>query len=256
MQGLIAYEVPEWLLKLVASYLERRTMQVKYRGHISAPRQLPGSSPQGTLLGLLLFILTSNETCMTFEPLPQSTITRNKNELVQLDEQKNLCRAKFVDDVTTAEAVNINKITLKMQERIIGPLPFQDSSDHELAPENSLLQQEISKAKESSDDLKMILNADKTKAFVINYSHNYQFRPRFRVPGSEDDPEVVTSVKLVGVTLSADLKFHEHVNKMVKSANGKMWMLRRLKEFGLAEKDLIEIYTLFIRSQLEYCAPA
>ena len=143
-----------------------------------------------------------------------------------------------------------------MTERIIGPLPFQDSSDHELTPENSLLQQEISKAKKSSDDLKMILNADKTKAFVINYSHNYQFRPRLRVPGSDDDLEVVTSVKLVGVTLSADLKFHEHVTKMVKSANGKMWMLRRLKEFGLAEKDLIEIYTLFIRSRLEYCAPA
>ena len=33
-------------------------------------------------------------------------------------------------------------------------------------------------------------------------------------------------------------------------------MLRHLKEFGFTEKDLIEIFTLFIRSRLEYCAPA
>ena len=102
----------------------------------------------------------------------------------------------------------------------------------------------------------MILNAQKTKAFVINYTHNYQFSPRLRVPGSTDDLEVVTSVKLVGVTLSTDLKFHDHVKEIVKSANRKMWMLRRLKEFGFTEKDVIEIFTLFIRSRLEYCAPA
>ena len=193
---------------------------------------------------------------MTFEPLPDCTIERDLNEIVHEDDQDDLTRAKFVDDVSTAEAVNINKLTLKTSPRIIGPLPFRDSSDFELAPGNSLLQTEICKAKKSSDDLKMILNAKKTKIFAVNYSDNYQFKPRFRVPGNNTDLEVVTSVKLVGVTLSANLKFHEHVNSIVKSANKKIWMLRRLKEFGFSEKDLIEIYTLFIRSRLEYCVPA
>ena len=140
MKRLIEYEVPEWLLKLIASYLEKRTMQVKYRGNISESRSLPGSSPQGTLLGLLLFILTSNETCMTLEPMPENIIEREKNDLVHKDDQEKLCRAKFVDDVTSAEAVSIGKLTPKVLPRIIGPLPFQDSSDFELSPENSLLQ--------------------------------------------------------------------------------------------------------------------
>lgn len=35
----------------------------------------------------------------------------------------------------------------------------------------------------------------------------------------------------------------------------KLWMLHRLKGFGLAKNDLIEIYILFIRSRLEYCVP-
>ena len=193
---------------------------------------------------------------MTFEPLPEFTIKRERNALVEEEDQVNLCRAKFVDDVTNAEAVSIDKLTPKTSQKIIGPLPFKDSSDLELAPENSLLQKEIVKAKNTSDDLKMILNASKTKAFVINYSDNYQFTPRLRVPGNISDLEVVSSVKIVGVTLTDDLKFHEHVDKIVKSANHKLWMLRRLMGFGLSKTDLIEIYEMFIRSRLEYCVPA
>ena len=67
---------------------------------------------------------------------------------------------------------------------------------------------------------------------------------------------LVETTKLVGVTLSSDLKFHEHVKTIVKNANKKIWMLRRLKDFGFKEKDLIEIYQLQIRSRLEYSVPA
>ena len=42
---------------------------------------------------------------------------------------------------------------------------------------------------------------------------------------------------------------------MVKSANSKLWMLRQLKQFNIKSADLIEIYTSFIRSRLEYCVP-
>ena len=98
----------------------------------------------------------------------------------------------------------------------------------------------------------MILNSEKTKIFVINPSQNYQFTPRMRVPGANTDLEVVYTTKLVGVTLTADLKFHQHVYNIVKTANQKLWMLRRLKQFEIKLTDLIEIFTTFIRSRLEY----
>ena len=247
IQRLIEYQVPEWLVKLTVSYLEKRSMQVRFKGHISKSRSLPGSSPQGTLLGLLLFIITSNETCMTFKPLPESVTDRTTMNLVKEDDQDNLCRAKFVDDVTTAEAVHINKLTIKPYCSMIGPLPFQDSSNFELSPEVSLLQKEIIKAKNVSYDLEMKINADKTKIFVVNFSKNHQFIPRFRVPGTPCDLEVVASTN--------DLKFHEHVQNLVKKGNNKLWMLRHLKQFSISLNDLIEIYTIFIRSCLEYCVP-
>ena len=102
----------------------------------------------------------------------------------------------------------------------------------------------------------MKLNAEKTKLFVINYSNNYQFAPRVTIPGSAKPLEVVNTTKLVGVTLTSDLKFHKHVQTIVKKAYKKIWMLRRLKAFGVKDKDLLDIYIVQIRSGLEYCVPA
>ena len=53
--------VPSWLLRLVIAFLEERTMVVRYKGAVSDPRDLPGGGPQGTLLGLLLFIILIND---------------------------------------------------------------------------------------------------------------------------------------------------------------------------------------------------
>ena len=105
---------------------------------------------------------------------------------------------------------------------------------------NSHQQRELVKAKEVSDNLQMILNADKIKKFCVNPSLNYQFQPRIRIPGSNNDLEVVASTKLVGVTLTSDLKFHKHIENIVKASNNKLWMLllRQLKKFGMKGEDL------------------
>ena len=53
--------VPAWLLRIVMSFLSDRSMVVRYRGATSTPRSLPGGGPQGTLLGLLLFLVLIND---------------------------------------------------------------------------------------------------------------------------------------------------------------------------------------------------
>ena len=113
--------------------------------------------------------------------MPEKIHDRVLNNVVSQDNNDKLCRSKFVDDVTTAEAVKISTLTLRPIQSMIGPLPFNDSSKFELSPENSLLQKEIVKAKETSDDLQMVLNSDKTKIFTVNPSLNYQFIPRMRI---------------------------------------------------------------------------
>ena len=49
--------VPGWLIRLVMAFLEERSMKVNYKGKYSKMFNLPGGGPQGTLLGLFLFLV-------------------------------------------------------------------------------------------------------------------------------------------------------------------------------------------------------
>ena len=43
---------------------------------------------------------------------------------------------------------------------------------------------------------------------------------------------------------------------MIKKANSRLYALRQLKKAGFCNKDLVTIYSSFIRSQIEYASPA
>ena len=53
--------VPGWLLNIVKGFLENRTLTVKYKGVQSEAKKMPGGGPQGTLLGLFLFLVLIND---------------------------------------------------------------------------------------------------------------------------------------------------------------------------------------------------
>ena len=52
--------VPGWLLKIVMGFLAERCMVLRFRGETSSAKSLPGGGPQGTLLGILLFLILMN----------------------------------------------------------------------------------------------------------------------------------------------------------------------------------------------------
>ena len=52
--------VPGWLLRIVMGFLTERELIVRYRGKHSNRKWLPGGSPQGTRLGLFLFLIPIN----------------------------------------------------------------------------------------------------------------------------------------------------------------------------------------------------
>ena len=67
--------------------------------------------------------------------------------------------------------------------------------------------------------------------------------------------EVVEKVKLLGVTIQCDLKWDSQVDNILKKANQKMFMLRKLKAAGLNSQELLIVYKRYIRPLLEYAAP-
>ena len=253
------------ILRIVLSYLERRKMIVRFRGCESAPQDLPGSAPQGTLLGVFLYILYINPICFPGEVtiqvhdlltkywqyLDSTNVPNIAYETVQVDNTEwlvpeqdietklpdTLNAAKFMDDATCQEVVDIFTALATNIDRS-GPLPFCESSGKVLPQQNSLLQNEIDNIKRISDAREMKLNAKKTFLFVVNFTKNHQFKPFLKVPGENDYLETVPKTKLLGYWLTTDMKPHVHIEYLLSIVNKRMWAITKLKLVGVCDVDL------------------
>ena len=98
----------------------------------------------------------------------------------------------------------------------------------------------------------MKLNKDKTKVMLFNPAKQWDFMPEIEVGGQI--LEVVDEYKLVGVMISSNLKWDENTEYITKKAYSRLWMLRRLKNLGLKKTSLLQVFTMQIRSVLEFGA--
>ena len=90
----------------------------------------------------------------------------------------------------------------------------------------------------------MFVNPDKFKAFVIDKKRrNYTYEKLI----SNEDIQIVPSVKLLGITIDDHSNFNEHISSICKSATNQQNALVRLKTFlGSNErKVLVNSFVLF-----------
>ena len=66
----------------------------------------------------------------------------------------------------------------------------------------------------------------------------------------------VSSFKIPGPTLLNDLSWNLYIDNVIRKANSRLYALRLLKRDGLRQSVMVEMYYLFIRSSVEYAAPA
>ena len=95
----------------------------------------------------------------------------------------------------------------------------------------------------------MILNEKKSKLMIFNFSEKYQFGTRLELNGQNLD--VVQKAKFLGVIITNDLKWDANTESLVKRANKRMELLRKVSSFGTSKDEKRNIYILFIRSILE-----
>ena len=95
----------------------------------------------------------------------------------------------------------------------------------------------------------MILNQKKTKVMIFNFTNNYQFSTRLSLQNKKI--EEVAETKLLGTTITNDLKWKKNTNRLIKKANARMQLLRKVSNFTGSYDDLKIIYVSFIRSLLE-----
>ena len=253
--------VPQWLIRILMSYLQNRKIIVRFRGKQSEAKAMDGGTTQGTLIGVILYILYINPIGFPSE------ITLNVNESltkyweefkvpesIPLNDDKlpeTLQSTKYMDDATIQEIIDI-KTTLVSKIDRSGPLNFYESSGKILPKENSLLQGELEKIKQISDSREMKLNDKKTFLFISNFTKVHQFRPDLQIPGAQENLQIKFETKLLGYWLTTDLKPKIHIAYLLKIAYRRIWAIRRLKANGVSDNDIIFFYCLKIRSVLEF----
>ena len=60
---------------------------------------------------------------------------------------------------------------------------------------------------------------------------------------------------MLGVIITSDLSWKEHINETVKKASKRLYFLVQLKQAKLPCRDLVLFYATCIRSILFYAAP-
>ena len=245
--------VPGWLLRIVIGFLTDRKMYIRYRGKQSSIKSLPGGGPQGTLLGLLLFIVLINDVGFPGQLNNAGELITSKRSMKAINE----IHLKYVDDLTLAEAISLPDKLVHVPESV-RPMPdMLHARTGHIMPnqeENSRVLQELLKTKQYADDNDMKINFKNAKAMIFNPCTSIDFQPELVVDGHEI--EVVEEMRVLGVIVTSDMKWAANTHHMVTRANKKLWVLRRLKKSGASEEDLVDIYCKQVRSLLELAVPA
>ena len=219
------------LIPLLTNYFQGRKMVVKWHGVISEPKDINGGGPQGATLGLLEYLSQSND-CANF-----------------VSEED---RFKFVDDLTILEIVDLLSVGIT-NYNIKEHVPSDVSEENSFIPMENLKTSAWMKNLEKwSSEKKMLINGNKSKCMIFNFTNKYQFNTRVNLSGEQ--LEFVDHTKLLGSIISQDLSWELNIKNIVKKANARMQLLRRVASFGAPIEDLKQIYILFVRSQLEHSA--
>ena len=216
------------LIPLLISYFEDRQMKVKWHGKISEARNLPGSGAMGANLGNWEFLSQTNDNA---DCIPAND------------------RFKFVDDLSTIEVINLLTIglsSLYVKNQVPSDLPTHGQYLHS---NDTKSQQYLNQINKWTEEHKMIISQQKTKAMIINYTDNYQFSTRLHLKG--ENIEIVDKMKILGTIVTNQLSWNENCDLLIRKVNARMTLLRGVLNFGAKNEEMVHLWKTFCRSVLE-----
>ena len=144
-----------------------------------------------------------------------------------------------MDDTGKAVAFNLKKC-LERVEDLTRPVTFHDRTGHQLVTDNILTQRKVVEIEKFAKDNEMKINTSKCKLMLFNRSVKYDFNPKIAL--NNENIELAETMKLLGVVISSDLKWHSHVKLLNRRGHYKLCLFRRLKKLGADGKLLSDPY--------------
>ena len=243
--------VPGWLLQIIIGFLENRSMEVSFKGAKSEKKRLPGGGPQGTILGMFLFLVLINGA--GFRNLEQKTGKIICNPSLKSRKPMDRIHLKWIDDMTAAEAINLKEHLIE-DSNMIFPLKFHERTGHSLPKSQSKVQDLLTELVQYTEDNQMLINNSKTHAILFNKAKMYDFEPNLTI-GNSENLEVVEEINLLGVKIRSDLSWKSNTVFMCQKAYARLWILRRLKALCVSKSVLLDVYFKQIRCIMEYACP-
>ena len=247
IEDLFAMKVPGWLLLILISYLTDRKMNLKFRGVLSALRDLPGSSPQGTVLGVILFIIIFNGAALRPTiPRPSCPFFSKKN-----NDPADIT-VKFVDDLSVATRVNLDTDLVSDLDRP-EPHTFDERFKTKIMDDKNVLQEVIDDLTVFAGQRQMQINAEKSSVMKFTTSRTKAFPSEIKL--GDKFIEVKSKMKILGVIITSDLRWEENTNFICKKAYASMWALRRMKALNMDSDIILDFYIKEVRCHLELAVP-
>ena len=241
-------------ISLVRAFLEGRTMTISIDGVQATPVPITRGSPQGSVLGCLLYCVTtqrltgelrgpggmdepryfpqtdSDEEEVAFWPAPNGADDPRPEAFL------------YVDDTTLFDRV-----------------PMESSTRHLTTTttkevfESLTLEGDFDRLSERAVDIGMKINNKKTQLLVISPSNGCHTSASITPRGS-DTICSVDRMKLVGFTFGDSPSAGPHIETIEEMYKAKKWMLYHLRDAGIKGRLLYRLYCCYVRSSVEYCS--
>ena len=244
---------PNWLLKIVISYLTGRQLIIRWQGKHSQKLPLHSGAGAGTIIGLILFNITFNGAGP--RPLEESigkTITDIKRKRKPIKTGKK----KWVDDLTLTVPVRLQDCLVPdTRPDIPRPVPYHSRTGHRLPEHCNQMQSELDRLNEYCRNAKMKISQKKSKCMIFNRAKKHDVMPELFLSDNAK-MEVVEEMKLVGYKLRSDLSTSSNTKYIVTRAWKRMWVVRRLKALGAGEQEMLQVLRCQVLSVLQFAIPA
>ena len=207
---------------------------MKFNRKEAGPFDLVGGSPQGSITGQLAYTTGSND---------------NTEKLI-IDEDD---KYQYIDDLDLLELIILSDVLIHYN--------FRAHVASDIAIGQRFLPPSATKTQAYHDGIAnwtrqnlMQLNSEKSK-YIIHTRMKEDFATRFTLDGSHIDTQ--TSTKVLGVWIGEDPSCWDiNTQEIKKRAYASMSILSKLKYAGLSRQKLLHVYSLHVRSSMEYCSVA
>jgi hypothetical protein len=220
IRDLIDLGADAWLVRVLSSYLDKRMMRVKYKDVLSELVHMKGGTPQGSLIGVALFITYMNEISRTIDGLENTRLYQ------------------FVDDTYILQLVPREELVFLEDELALAPAHATNETLNRVL--------EVAKKRE------MVLNDEKTK-FIVFSPPNFKATICTSIQvGSSIFERSVDTLRILGVIVTNNLSTGAHVKKTLKSVRPRLQLIKKMIHNGCTKEECIIVYKSLIRSVLEF----